>query len=621
MKKNYVVSYIKELWINNAEELFIADPYIDYLLKKNKEDSNYKNIEVAEFLRADRESMSKDIDFIRQKYEKYIPILARRLNKIHHTSHSEAFWQKCFSMAFVRYLTLFYDMFSTCEAYFNPEEHSCQILSPKSYYIPLDFEDHRTVFQATHFGQEQIFSHYINLFYSGQFKTIELNPEDFGCEFVPNHEKINFDAKFIVEYFSSFNKTLLRNIRNKIRKIRKGLGIYKKKILDPKEIQVGILGSYFSEINLNTLIDKSNGKIYPIEINYYNKYMINKTVNSKKRHILGKFEEDFDRFDKFFFSTLPYCLPRAFVENFKDIYKSNLRKIKSWPQMKFVTSECWLSDTYVSIALATMKKYNIKHIYNEHNGVFHPFIGNMIYYMSNIIDYYVSFGWSDNKISNFIQGASLFPFAIDKVFEKKYQMLYVSYTAEAKIPMYGGYYGFTEVNAPKFLEFARIFMQNLDETTLKKMAYRGYPKDYGIKGLLYDKELYLEEYLKHVEFTNASYNAGETCKEQMLKARLVIIDYKSTAYLESLSMNIPTVFFWMPEADYLEENYSDFYQPLIDVGICQTDPVEAARFVEKIADNPEEWWQQEEVQRKKDEFLNRNFQKPQVMIDYLLNLV
>lgn len=609
MKKNFIISNIKELWLKDTDDLFIADPYIDYLLKYQKEDGNYRSIEVAQFLRTDRQSVNKDIEFIQQKYEKYVPILAKRLNKLHNSSYSERFWQKSLSMALFRYLTLFHDVFSRCEVYFNPQKHTCQVLSPKSYYTPLDFEDHRTVFQASHFGQEQIFSHYIQLFYPGQFNTIELKPQDFDCEFVPKQAKFELPNNNLNKKPLSFKKLL------------KSLSMTIKKHKQHKKIEVGILGSFFSSEHMEKLIYVSEGKIHPVEIDFYNQKMIDKPVNYKKRFMMSEFEADFDRFDKFFFSTLPYCLPRAFVENFKDIYKSSLKKTKKCPQMKFVTSEAWLSDTYISMALATMKENNIAHIYNEHNCIFHPFIGKMVHNQASLVDHYVTFGWHDDKIPNLIKGASLFPFTIENTFEKKYHLLYVSYTAEAKMSLYGGYYGDIEVNAPKYLEFTKTFMNRLNTSTFKKMAYRGYPKDYAIKGLLYDKESYLNDYLQHVEMKEPVYSNGETCREQMLKSRLVVIDYKSTAYLESLMMNIPTVFFWNPDADYLEEHHSDFYQPLIDVGICQTDPVEAAKFVENIINNPEEWWQQEEVQKKKEEFLNRNFQKPQVMINYLLGLL
>lgn len=615
MKKNFIISDIKNLWAEKSEDLFIVTPYVDYLLKEKNEDKNYKSIEVAEFLRNNRESMQEAADFIEQKYQKYIPILAKRLNKIHKTTYCEFFWKKSLSMAVTRYLTLFHDVFAKCEKYFDPDKYDCKILSKKSYYTPLDFEDHRAVFENTFFGQEQIFSHYINLFYPNQFESVDLNPEKFGCEFVAGvaklkREKTDFELK---EELKVLKRKLFAIFSKKYRQKLKKYEDYK--------IKVGILGSFFSSENIFKLFEQSNGQINTIEIDRYNQKMIDSTINPDKRNILGEFESNFDRFDKFFFSTLSYCFPRAFVENFNPISNSLLKKIKKYPNLKYVTSEAWLSDTYISIALAMMKEFGIKHIYNEHNGIFYPFIGNFVINKANLADYYVTFGWESQSIPNLISGASLFPFYIEGSFEKKYNILYVSSPTVLKMSYYGGYYGTSDINALKHLNFAKEFMANLSIETLKEIAYRGYPKEYDMKFLSYDKEKYLKNFLQYAHITKAIYAQGETCREQMLKSRLVIADYQTTAYLEALTMNIPVVLFFSPEVNYLKEEYSDFFKGLIDVGICQTDPVAAAKFIEKIANNPEEWWNSEEVQKARNEFLNKNFKKPQVMIDYLLNLV
>lgn len=611
MKKNFIISDIEKIRIEKAEELFIVDPFVHYLLLSNNEDGNYKNIESAEFLRTNRKLMDEAVDFTEEKYQKYIPILAKRLNKIHGTTYSEFFWKKSLSTAFKRYITLFHDVFAKCEKYFDPEEHICQILSKESFYTPLDFEEHRTVFQATLFGQEQIFSHYINLFYPNMFKTIDLNPKDFGCNFI----------KTMPEYKSKFK------IKNKFKLIKyRILSIFSKKyqkkfmLKNLKNTRIGVLGSFFSQENFEKLINKSNGKIKNIDNVFYVNNIQNTPINHKKRYMLSEFEDDFDKFDKFFFSTLPYCMPKVFIENFDEIYNSVIKNLKKYPEMKYVISEAWLSDTYISMSLATMKERGIKHIYNEHNCIFYPFTGHMIENMSELVDYYVSFGWESDTLTNFVSGASLFPFSINKTFEKNYNILYVSYCFESKMPTYGGAYGVSEVNVSKQLKFIKSFMQNLKIETLQNMHYRGYPKNYEIKYLPYDKEKYLKEYIQYTKILPSRYENGETCKEQMLKSRLVIIDYISTAYLEALSMNIPVVFFFDPNITYLKDEFKDFYKILIDVGICQTDPIKASEFIETIKDNPEEWWKKEEVQNAKNEFLSKNFKHPQVMIDYLLNL-
>ena len=99
-----------------------------------------------------------------------------------------------------------------------------------------------------------------------------------------------------------------------------------------------------------------------------------------------------------------------------------------------------------------------------------------------------------------------------------------------------------------------------------------------------------------------------------------IIDYLSTSYLESMFADIPTIFFWNKDAYPLEPEYHDFYAPLISVGICQTDPLQAATFVESIKSNPEEWWNKSIVQKARKEFLSRNFNNKNILKNYLLNL-
>ena len=100
-------------------------------MEKNNELANYESVEVAPFLRTNREELIADHNFIDQKYHKYIPTLADRLNKIHGTNHDVFFWKKSLGLSLIRYITLFYDVFEMCEKNFREENYDCQILSRK----------------------------------------------------------------------------------------------------------------------------------------------------------------------------------------------------------------------------------------------------------------------------------------------------------------------------------------------------------------------------------------------------------------------------------------------------------------------------------------------------------
>lgn len=572
------------------------------MLEKENRLQQYNKIEVAPFSRTSRADIDNVSRYVDAKYNKYIAILSTRLNEIHGTTHKEFFWRKALSLAFIRYITLFHDLFEKCETYLDIKKHTANILSVESYFIPLDFEDHRYCFQNTDYGQEQIFSLYARLFYPGVFTEMHQRPARFDKEIthsgLKNNEPLTAKNK-IKKMVRDFLLSLLRKVR-----------------VSEKDIQVGIVGSYFSEENFAKLVKQSDSKIYPLDWSINLDYE-GKDISWDKRKNLAEFDPDFDRFDKFFFSTIPYCLPRVFVEHYNEIESSYSTLLKGCPSLRYIVSEGWISDTFMSILLASAQEKGIKHINNEHNCFFHPFAGSFTSHMVDMSDIFVTLGWYDPGFKGVVKGASLFPFSIKNDFEKEYKILYVSAPANVKMPHYSSAWGIDEENAITHLDFCKSFFKTLRGETLKDLVYRGYPNTC-IPLLSYDKEYILSPYLNQIKSLS---DTSEPSKVQMLKSELVVIDYISTSYIEALVMNIPTVFFWNKNAYYLNESYLDFFDTLVEAGICQTDPVQAAHFVESIKDEPEKWWFSEKVQGARSEFLNRNLGKPEDMIEYLLGLI
>ena len=84
--------------------------------------------------------------------------------------------------------------------------------------------------------------------------------------------------------------------------------------------------------------------------------------------------------------------------------------------------------------------------------------------------------------------------------------------------------------------------------------------------------------------------------------------------------DIPTIFFWNRDAYFLDEPYREIFDALQAAGICQTDPVRAARFLEAVKEDPESWWQSPAVRQARNRFLSANMGDPQSMIQRLLAL-
>jgi len=91
----------------------------------------------------------------------------------------------------------------------------------------------------------------------------------------------------------------------------------------------------------------------------------------------------------------------------------------------------------------------------------------------------------------------------------------------------------------------------------------------------------------------------------MKKAKLVVIDHPHTAFLESLTINVPSVFYWDHDIYSMRQEAEPYFQLLRDAGILYKDPVSAARKVNEIFDDPEEWWLSDVVQDARKEFCDR----------------
>lgn len=602
--KNFIISAHSQLWNSEIKDLYISEPWVYHVLEIGDRVREFGKIEIAPFRRQSRDDLVQDSQYVDGKYKKYIEILAKRLNDIHGLKHSPRFWRQALSMAFIRHITIFYDLFDRCETFFDQTKHTCNILSEKSYYIPADFEDHRNFFQNTDYGQEQIFSIYMKTFYPGRFKEVDqiFEGEDEDEQVLPR-QSIALKKRL------RSRLSVMRNAIRKQRSLTQETG--------NQDIVVGIMGSYFSKKNLTELIDRSKGKIFPLDWKIKLDHNT-EDISFEKRSHLARLDSDFDKFDKFFFSTILYCLPKVFVEHFKEVEDIYISRLETYPSLKHIVSEGWISDTYMSIFLGLAEERDITHIHNEHNCFFHPYAGSYISHVFDMCDRFVSLGWGDKKTPKLVKGASLFPFSIDGDRTEKYKILYISAPANVKMCHYSSAWGIDEENAIKHLEFVGRFFEALDKTTLKELTYRAYPKFPNIKLLSYDKEYILDLFLQSVSgFADIS----ESSKAQMLQSGLVVIDYISTSYIEALTMDIPIVFFWDMNAYYLNDEYLDFFKSLVDVGICQTDPIKAARFIEGIKDNPRAWWTRDDVRAARAEFFNQNLGKPKVMIDYLLGLL
>ncbi len=597
MKKQFIVSALRNLddfYSKYKKIFFVIDKNLEYFFTNNK-NSQY-SIKYAYFTHTNRDQLLELQRYIDKKYYKYLKLLSFRLNNIHNTSYDLKFWSKILQIPFLRSILLIYEAFLKYSCNFDVNVFDFEVLKQDDYYIPQDFNDVDHFLTHSHFGQEELFSIYVNCF----FKEQEFNEFSYsynGIKQINNIDKIGFKKAF----FRFLNPAFFIKIIKKMLLLR-----------SPK---VAIIYSYFSTECLNYLIFKSLGSIAPIDIKINNIFSFT-DYNWEQRSYLADYEEDFDDFDKYFFSCLKYLMPQIYIEYFDKItnYYNNFFNNKRLKKLKYVVSEAWIGNNQLSIALAVLQTKGVKHINNEHNCLFQQVMGNYNKYIAENSDYYLTLGWSDIKHPQFIQGASLFEFNFKKHCSKEDYILYIGDSILVKRRDSFGCFASSGENAPKYIKFQLDFFSHLSLETRKNIIYRKYPNR---NWLLINEEDYLNNYLKEFKLID---DATTSAKIMMKKAKLVIASYIATSYLEAMIMNIPTIFFLNQETYFLNNEYKAFFNGLIKAGICQINPILAARFVEEIKNNPDKWWGKPEVQTAKNKFLDENIGDPKIMINYLLGL-
>lgn len=89
------------------------------------------------------------------------------------------------------------------------------------------------------------------------------------------------------------------------------------------------------------------------------------------------------------------------------------------------------------------------------------------------------------------------------------------------------------------------------------------------------------------------------------QTRLYIATYNATTYLESLSLDVPTVIFWNPHHWELRDSAIPYFDDLKRIGVFHDTPGSAARHVATVWDDVDAWWTSPSVQDAVGEFLER----------------
>lgn len=295
-------------------------------------------------------------------------------------------------------------------------------------------------------------------------------------------------------------------------------------------------------------------------------------------------------------TLIPLQIPTAYLEGYGRLVEQTARL--PWPKTpKLIwTSSSHFTDDVFKAWAADKAEQGAPLVIGQHGGL-HD-VGRWAFFEDHeitISDCYLSWGWTkpgQPKIKPVGQLKIKRPMDIQHAVQPR-ALLVTSAAPRQSYHMYSG------VVSRQWLDYFSdqcVFVEKLPAHIRDALTVRMYVHDYGWKQVSRWRdrfpELQLDEGLTNIN-------------DLISQSRLYISTYNATTYLESFTMNVPTIIFWNPDHWELCDSAIPYFEELKRVGIFHETPESAARHVTAIWDNVDAWWNSQAVREVLERFKAR----------------
>jgi putative transferase (TIGR04331 family) len=292
---------------------------------------------------------------------------------------------------------------------------------------------------------------------------------------------------------------------------------------------------------------------------------------------------------------LKECMPSSYIEGFKEIFKI-LEKSTLPKKIKNIYTSNIFNDSLFKFWVASQVNNGSKLIHGQHGGGYDLLKDECHFNQElEICDKYLTWGWSGSN-------KKIIPGYLTSTISKKdfkflnngnitiiFDVLY--FYSNTNSPLFSdemfnskpGYYFYSNYFISKFIEF--LSAKNYNNLNLKF-----HPLEF--KSEFSFKKYVLKNHPK-LKITSNKKNLFEIFS----KSKLVIFTYfHATGFYQSINLNKPCIAFTPKNNFLIKKKYHNLWKKMHKANIFHSSPEAAAKFLNKIENNIDQWWYSKKTQ-------------------------
>jgi putative transferase (TIGR04331 family) len=439
-----------------------------------------------------------------------------------------------------------------------------------------------------------------------EFETIGLSEESFvtpitTAEFVSNIEDDRYNLQIFTKILDFFDYRFLqkKSLERILISNDHGQSFIKDSI---KKLYSFICNKVYSTFHKKRIFVIKNSFLeahleYRLMVKSLFKFLVDKTSEYKiprvendllMRKHLQEIHLGDGKFDKLISNMIPDDFPQCFLESYKFVKARVNKEYPSNPIGIFSATSYYFDEVFKQWAARNAEAGTV--ILGEQHGGFYGYYQHHFNtdHEIKITDKYYTWGWDKNNYQE-----KIVPFVSTKLSGRKIigadnKKVGILYTTSVPF-RYRFFFG---VDHDLVIKWRRLFVESLLPEMLNNLIIRVRPGAHDLFEQL---------------FSNVKIDSWKNCSflESLQNTRIFVTDNCGTTFLEALAANKPTIIFFNPGTNRIHETDEPYFENLRQFGILYDSPNDAAKMVNEIYHDVENWWNEPPRQIARMKFCER----------------